>query len=482
MTSIDLREAARKEMVREGFEPSFPADVLREVEAISASATRAGGEVRDLRTLSWSSIDNPESRDLDQVEFAERLANGDTRVLVGIADVDSLVPAGSATDRHAGHNTTSVYCGVTVFPMLPEKLSTGLTSLNEQVDRLAVVIEFVVASDGTIRSREVYRALLRNTAQLDYPGVGGWLEGRSPAPAKVAASAALTEQLRMQDQVAQALRTQRQLAGALELETIEATPKTENGKVTDLELHRKNRGTDLIEDFMIAANVTMATFLTGKGSSSIRRIVKVPERWDRIVALALTVGEKLPPAPDSPALAQFLIRRRAADPDHFPDLSLAVVKLMGPGEYALERPGQPSQGHFGLAVQDYSHSTAPNRRYADLVTQRLLKAVVAGNTPAYGDDVLTAIAARCTLMEDAARKVERAVRKQAAAELLAGRIGQSFEAIVTGASPKGTFVRTLQPPAEGMVVRGQQGMDVGDRVTVRLVDTNPARGFIDFAR
>ena len=470
-------------MVREGFEPEFPAEVLRDVGAISGAATAAaGGAVRDLRALPWSSIDNPESRDLDQVEFAERLSNGDTRILVGIADVDSLVPAGSATDRHAARNTTSVYCGVTVFAMLPEKLSTGLTSLNEQVDRLAVVIEFVVAADGTIRSHDVYRALLRNTAQLDYPGVGGWLEGSSPAPAKVAASAALAEQLRMQDQVAQALRTRRQLAGALDLETIEATPKAENGVVTDLELRRKNRATDLIEDFMIAANVTMAGFLAGKGSSSIRRVVKVPERWDRIVALAQTLQEQLPAAPDSVALAEFLTRRRAADPEHFPDLSLAIVKLMGPGEYVMEKPGQPSQGHFGLAVQDYSHSTAPNRRYADLVTQRLLKAVQAGNPPAYDDAALAAIAARCTLMEDAARKVERTVRKQAAAELLAGRIGQSFDAIVTGVSPKGTFVRTLRPPAEGMVVRGQQGMDVGDRVTVKLMDTNPARGFIDFAR
>ncbi len=477
---IDLRRAAHQEMIREGFEPDFPAEVVREVNAIHAPAAGTGAGIRDLRTLLWSSIDNPESRDLDQVEYVERLPDGALKVMVGIADVDALVGAGSATDRHAAHNTTSVYCGVVMFPMLPEKLSTGLTSLNEHQDRRGVVLEYVVGPDGGVRSRDVYRALLNNKAQLDYPAVGGWLEGRSDEPAKVAANAELRVQLRMQDEAAQALRAARQTAGALDLETIEATAVAVDGRVTDLALHKKNRATELIEDFMIAANVTMATFLSGKGSSTIRRVVKVPERWDRIVAVAGNLGEKLPAEPSSEALGQFLIKRRAADPDHFPDLSLTIVKLMGPGEYMLEKPGQVGVGHFGLAVQDYSHSTAPNRRYADLVSQRLLKAVLSG-TPAYTDQELGAIAGRCTAMEDAARKVERTARKQAAAELLANRIGQTFEAIVTGASPKGTFVRTLHPHAEGMVVQGQHGMDVGDRVMVKLLDTNPARGFIDFA-
>ncbi len=478
---IDLRKAAHQEMIREGFEPDYPADVVREVGAIKTPASGSGAGIRDLRALLWSSVDNPESRDLDQVEFVERLPDGGLKVLVGIADVDALVPAGSATDRHAARNTTSVYCGVVIYPMLPERLSTGLTSLNENEDRQAVVIEFVVEADGTVDSRDVYRAMVRNKAQLDYPGVGGWLEGRSDEPAKVAATAELRPQLRMQDEAARALRQARQAAGALDFETIEVTPVAENGRVTDLALHKKNRATELIEDFMIAANVTMATFLGGKGSSSIRRIVKVPERWDRIVAVADNLGEKLPAEPSSESLGLFLTKRRAADPDHFPDLSLTIVKLMGPGEYVLEKPGQAGAGHFGLAVQNYSHSTAPNRRYADLVTQRLLKGVLGGGKPAYVDAELASIANRCTTMEDAARKVERTARKQAAAELLAGRIGEIFQAIVTGASPKGTFVRTLTPHAEGMVVQGQHGMDVGDRVTVKLVGTNPERGFIDFA-
>jgi exoribonuclease-2 len=402
--------------------------------------------------------------------------------MVGIADVDSLVPAGSATDRHAAHNTTSVYCGVTTFPMLPERLSTDLTSLNEGVDRVAVVIEFVVGRDGSVSQRDVYRAVIHNVAQLDYPSVGAWLEGKGAAPAKIAASKPLEEQLRLQDEAAGHLRAQRHTAGALDLETIEATPVAQDGRVTGLMIRPQNHATHLIEDFMIAANTTMALFLESKGSSSIRRVVKVPERWDRIVTLAAALGEKLPTAPDSGALSAFLARRRTADPDHFPDLSLSVVKLMGPGVYVLERAGEKGEGHFGLAVHDYTHSTAPNRRYSDLITQRLLKAILAGAGPAYDDAALSAIANQCTTMEDAARKVERTCRKQAAAQLLGNRVGERFDAIVTGAGPKGTFVRTIAPPAEGMVVHGQQGMDVGDKVNVKLVETDPARGFIDFAR
>lgn len=478
---IDLRAAAHQEMIREGFEPDFPPAVAAEVAAFQ-DAPAGDASIRDLRDLPWSSIDNPESRDLDQVEYVEALPSGDTRVLVGIADVDALVRQSSAIDQHSAHNTTSVYCGVTMFPMLPTQLSTDLTSLNENVDRLAIVIEFVVQADGTSGAHDVYRARLRNRAQLDYPSVGGWLEGRSNAPSKLAASRDLEAQVTAQDKVAQALRTQRHRAGALDLETIEATPVATNGKVTDLTVHRKNRATMLIEDFMIAANVTMAGFLESKGVSSIRRVVKAPERWNRIVALAKALGQSLPDQPDPAALTQFLAGRRAADPDHYPDLSLSIVKLLGPGEYLLLKPGEVSQGHFGLAVHDYTHSTAPNRRFADLVTQRLLKNVLATGSNGYSDEALAAVAAQCTRMEDAARKVERTTRKQAAALLLADRIGQTFDAIVTGATPKGTFVRTLSPPAEGMVVKGHEGMDVGDRVRVRLTGANPERGFIDFAR
>ena len=478
---IDLRDAARQEMIREGFEPDFPTAVLDQVAAMPSADPPAPG-VKDLRELLWSSIDNPESRDLDQVEYAVSRPDGSIRVLVGIADVDSRVSQDSATDHHAARNTTSVYCGVRMFPMLPERLSTGLTSLNEAADRPAIVIEFVVAPDGTQSAPEIYPAIVHNQAQLAYPSVGAWLEHRGDAPPKVAASSALAEQLRLQDRAAEAMRSQRHRAGALDLETIEATPVTADGKVTDLAVHQKNRATMLIEDFMIGANVTMAQFLEGKGVAALRRVVKAPERWNRIVDLAKTLGEALPATPDSAALAAFLARRRAADPDHFPDLSLAVVKLLGPGEYAVLKPGDQGGGHFGLAVHDYTHSTAPNRRFADLVTQRLVKGVLASGKTSYPDLLLTQIAAQCTKMEDAARKVERTVRKQAAALLLSGRIGETFDAIVTGANPKGTFVRTLSPPAEGMVVKGQQGMDVGDRVRVRLAGANPSRGFIDFAR
>jgi VacB/RNase II family 3'-5' exoribonuclease len=481
---IDLKAAARLEMLREGFEPDFPADVLHEVAALhdDAGAPGRSSGVRDLRALLWSSIDNPESRDLDQVEVVELLPNGDCRVLVGIADVDSLVAAGSAIDRHAHRNTTSVYCGVTVFPMLPERLSTDLTSLNEGQDRAAIVIEFVVQADGTLGTPEVYRALVHNVAQLDYPGVGSWLEGHAPMPAKLAARPALEAQLRMQDAAAQRLRQQRHLAGSLELDSIESTPVMKDGQVSDLQIRARNRATQLIENFMIAANTAMAGFLERRGSATIRRVVKEPERWDRIVAVAAALGATLPTAPDSGALSAFLAAQRQADPDHFPDLSLAIVKLMGPGVYVREKAGEQGDGHFGLAVREYSHSTAPNRRYADLITQRLLKGVLTGGAPAYTDAELEALAERCTTMENASRKVERTCRKQIAAQALSHRVGESFDAIVTGANAKGTFVRTLRPPAEGMVVEGEHGMDVGDRVRVKLVGANAERGFIDFAR
>jgi exoribonuclease-2 len=438
--------------------------------------------VRDLRDHLWSSIDEVESRDLDQLEVAEALPGGDTRVRVAIADVDRLGPAGSATDEHAGWNTTSVYTGAAIFPMLPEALSTDLTSLNEGVDRHAIVIDQVVAKDGSTRDHDVYRALVHNHAKLDYDSVGAWLEERGPVPAKVDASPALAEQLRMQDAAAQALRTRRDQRGALPLETIEARAVMEGEMVTGLVVKAKNRARQLIEDFMIAANLAMAGFLAAHGSPWIGRVVRTPKRWERIAALARELGERLPDEPSASALATFLERQRDRDPLRYPDLSLSVVKLLGSGEYVLDKPGLPNEGHFGLAVDDYTHSTAPNRRYADLVVQRLLKAVLAGRRPAYDDSSLAAIASRCTEREDEANKVERQVRKQAAALLLARRVGARFDAIVTGANPKGTWVRLLRPPVEGRVMRGEEGLDVGDRVRVKLLSTDPNRGFIDFAR
>ena len=479
---IDLQAAAKQVMLERGFEPEFPPQIQQQLSSLQTHPPKAvpNGEIRDLRSLLWSSIDNDTSRDLDQIEVAERQPNGDSRVLVGIADVDAFVPKGSPIDQHAAKETTTVYAGVRIFPMLPEELSTGATSLLEKGDKLSIVIEFTVSSDGQVKSSDVYRAVVRNQAQLTYNAVGAWLEGRGPAPEKVAASAELQAQLKLQDQIAQALKKKRYEQGALNIETIETRPLMVNQKIVDIVRQEKNRATELIEDFMIAANGVVARML--EKVSSIRRVVKTPERWDRIVELAKQNGEQLPAQPDSKALNDFLMKRKAADPDHFADLSLAVIKLMGPGEYILERPNDPVQGHFGLAVQDYTHSTAPNRRFADLVTQRLIKAMLARQSGPYSDGDLASIASNCTLKENAARKVERGMAKRIAAVALTGKIGQSFDAVVTGVTEHGTFVRITEPHAEGLLARGQQGFDVGDRLRVKLISTDPQRGYIDFAR
>jgi exoribonuclease II len=482
-THFDLQTAAKQIMLENGFAPDFPPEVQQQLAQLKRNPGRpaAGTDVRDLRNLLWSSIDNDTSRDLDQIEFAEKLPDGTTRVLVGIADVDSFVPKGSPIDLHASRETCTVYTGVRNFPMLPEELSTGTTSLLEVDGKLSVVTEFVVDGSGEVGQHQIYPALVVNKAQLAYNAVGAWLEGTGPAPAKVAASAELQAQLKLQDEVAQALKNERHRHGALNIETAEVHPVVLNDQIIDLQKQEKNRATELIEDFMIAANGVVARTLEAAGISSIRRVVKTPERWDRIVALAAQQGGKLPAAADSKALNDFLQSRKAADPDHFADLSLAVIKLMGPGEYVLERPGQPSPGHFGLAVQDYTHSTAPNRRFADVVTQRLIKAVFGRQKSPYSDQDLEAIATNCTVKEDAARKVERAMSKRIAAVSMSSRIGQVFDAIVTGAGPKGTFVRVLKPHVEGMLMHGQ-GADVGDKLRVKLTCADPQRGFIDFVR
>ena len=479
---VDLQVIAHQIMVENGFEPEFPAGVQQQLADLKARPPVAASskDVRDLRGLLWSSIDNDTSRDLDQVEVAERLPNGDVKVMVGMADVDAFVPKASAIDTHAAKETTTVYAGVRNFPMLPEELSTGASSLLENGDKLSVVTEFVAGADGVVTSSSVYRALVRNKAQLMYNSVGAWLEGTGAAPPKVAASADLQAQLKLQDQVAQALMKQRYLHGALNIETSEVNPVVVNQQVIDIAQHQKNRATMLIEDFMIAANGVVARML--EKVSSLRRIVKTPERWDRIVQLAAARGEQLPAQPDSKALNNFLLKRKAADPDRFADLSLAVIKLIGPGEYVLERPGDPEQGHFGLAVQDYTHSTAPNRRFADVVTQRLIKAFLSGTPGPYSDDELGAIAQNCTVKEDAARKVEREMSKRLAAAAMSQRIGETFDAIVTGVTPRGTFVRVMQPRIEGLLAQGQQGLDVGDKLRARLTRTDVQRGYIDFAR
>ncbi|MGC2401145.1 MAG: RNB domain-containing ribonuclease [Acidobacteriaceae bacterium] len=482
---FDLLGAARQTLVEHGFTPDFPPRVLDELAGYEAHPPAKSPVAEDLRHLLWSSIDNDTSRDLDQIEFAEKLPDGRLRVLIGIADVDAYVAKGSAIDQYAAQETVTLYAGVRNFPMLPEELSTGLTSLLEEQDRECLVTEFVMAADGRgngscILSGRIYLALVRNHAQLAYNSVGAWLDSNAQPPPRVAASSALQAQLSLQNQIAQRLRAERYERGALNIETLESQAVIEQDGIK-LQTQGKNSATELIEDLMIAANGVVARTLLEQRIASIRRIVRVPKRWDRIVELAAKLGAKLPAAPDSKALNDFLSRQKEQDPDRFPDLSLAVVKLMGPGEYVLERPGDPPQGHFGLAVEDYTHSTAPNRRYADLVTQRLLKAMITSAPSPYTDEELTAIAGNCNVKATAERKVVREMQKRIAAVALAKRVGDTFSAIVTGVTDRGTFVRTIAPHVDGMLVQGQRGLDVGDRVQVKLVRTDPSHGFIDFA-
>jgi len=479
---FNLVAAAHACMIEHGFQPDFPAGTEPELTAIQAHPEPpAVSGIQDLRKLLWSSIDNDTSKDLDQIEWAEQLPDGRIRVLIGVADVDARVAEGTAIDGHAKSETTSVYTGVKVFPMLPAELSEGITSLNENEDRVALVIEYAVDQAGTASQGLAYRALVRNQAQLAYNAVGAWLEGTGPAPAKVAANAQLAAQLKLQDAAAQRMLGGRFQHGALDLETIETRPVMLADLAIEIVRLEKNRATSLIEEFMVAANGVIARTFEQAGVASIRRIVRTPKRWDRMVEVAAGLGTTLPDAPDSKVLNDFLVAQRQKDPEHFPDLSLTMVKLMGPGEYVLVKPNEVSPGHFGLAVQDYTHSTAPNRRFPDMVTQRLMKAFLAKGPQPYSEDDLNAIAVHCTLMEDNARKVEREMQKRIAAVVLRPRIGQSFPAIVTGVNKYGTFVRTLDPHVEGMLVSGGKELDVGDKLTVKLISTDPQRGFIDFA-
>ncbi len=478
----DLTALAHEAMLDHGLAPDFSPEVQAQLESIQAPAHESGSPVRDLRTMLWCSIDNDDSRDLDQLTVAEDLGVGKIRALVAVADVDALVRIGTPIDDHARQNTTSVYTPTIIFPMLPEKLSTNLTSLNESEERVAVVIDMTVDEGGNVISGDVYRATVLNKAKLAYNSVAPWLEGEGQAPPPLASVNGLETNLKLQDQAAQRMREVRHEHGALDLETIEARAVMADGKVVDLKQDLKNRAKQLIEDFMIAANGVTARYLAGKSLPSLRRVVRSPERWDRIEAIAKELGDQLPPDPDSKALEEFLVRRRKADPTSFPDLSLTIVKAMGAGEYVVDMPGQTPVGHFGLAVRDYSHSTAPNRRFPDLITHRLLKAALAATASPYSPDELEQLARHCTEQEDAANKVERQTRKSAAASMLATHIGTRYDGIVTGASAKGTWVRIFHPPVEGKVVRGAQGLDIGQRVHVKLIDTDVDKGFIDFAR
>lgn len=475
-----LEQLAKKAMVARGLLPDFSDAVRSELKQIQSSPSIPQENARDLRDLPWCSIDNDNSLDLDQLSCAASLPDDRIKILVAIADVDRLVHNGTAIDQHARHNTTSVYTPVKVFPMLPEALSNGLTSLNAREGRLAVVAEIVVGQDGDLLSSEIYRAQVFNTARLTYNATAAWLDGHAPAPAALSAVEGLADNLHLQEKAAQRLRSFRHRHGALSLETIEANPVFAGERIHHLEVAQHNRANNMIEDLMIAANVATARFLSTKNLPSIRRVVRTPKRWERIVEVAHERGTNLPDQPDAVALEKFLSKEKAADPLRFPDLSLTVIKLLGAGEYLAEPPGDSGPGHFGLALKDYTHSTAPNRRYTDLITQRLLKAAIGGQTSPYTLDELEALARHCTLNEDEANKIERQIGKSAVALLLQSRIGEQFDAIATGASKKGTWVRLLSIPVEGKLVEGFAGVDVGHRLRVQLISVDVEKGYIDF--
>lgn len=477
-----LEQIAHRAMLDYGFLPDFSADVVDELEAVQQDNHAAEFVGLDLRHLLWVSIDNHDSLDLDQLTVAEALTDTKVKVLVAVADVADLVKKNSAIDAHARYNTTSVYTAGGIFPMLPEKLSTDLTSLNYHEDRPAMIIEMVIDDGGVMQGATIYRAQVRNQARLAYNSVAAWLEGKGPIPAAVAAVPGLDENLRLQDRVAQQLKALRHEHGALDLQTLEARPVFAGDEIQDLRADERNRAKEIIEDFMIAANGVTARLLHTKKVASLRRMVRSPKRWDRIVEVAAQHDFKLPAQPDSKSLEGFLAAQKAADPLYFPDLSLAVIKLLGPGEYVVEDPDDVAPGHFGLAVKDYTHSTAPNRRFPDLITQRILKAAIDGSSLPYSRDELKDLARHCTQKENDANKVERLVTKSAAAMLLSSRIGDRFDAICTGAAQKGTWVRMLQPPVEGRLLYGFEGVDVGQRLKVQLIHTDVQKGYIDFKK
>jgi VacB/RNase II family 3'-5' exoribonuclease len=478
-----LDRIARAAMIARGLLPDFSVAARYELGGIHAAAAEGDGEIRDLRNLLWASIDNDDSRDLDQLTVAEALPGGRTKIRVAVADVDALVKNGTAIDEHARHNTTSVYTAATIFPMLPEKLSTDMTSLNPHEDRLAVVVEMTVGPDGALLGSSIYRARVRNRAKLAYNAVAAWLEDGETMPPAVAALPGLDENIRLQDRVAQQMKNLRQEHGALNLETIQARPIFEGDAVRKLEVEKPNRAKELIADFMIAANGATTRFLVEKNLPTLRRVVRTPRRWEAIVEIARQRGFELPEQPNPQPLEAFLMKEQAADPLRFPDLSLTIIKLLGNGEYVAEFPGENAAlGHFGLAVRDYSHSTAPNRRYPDIITQRLLKAAMCDRPAPYDKGEMELLAKHCSKQEDAAKKVERQVGKSAAALLLESKIGAAFDALVTGASPKGTYIRLLDPPVEGKLVQGTEGLDVGRQIRVQLLRTDVEQGYIDFKK
>jgi exoribonuclease II len=477
----DLVRIAITAMNERGLLPEFSQQVIRQLVKITAADHADDApDIFDLTKLLWCSIDNDDSLDLDQLTACEQLGNGKVKLLVAIADVDALVKKGTPIDDHARTNTTSVYTSARIFPMLPEKLCTDLTSLNPNEDRLAVVTEMVFNADASLAGSTVYRARVRNKAMLAYDAVSAWIDGEGPLPERAAKVLGMDAQLRTQDALAQKLRKRRRAEGSLEFETFQPRAQFDGEKVVDILQQVQNRGRQLIEEVMIATNGCTARYLAKHGGASLRRVVRSPERWLRIVGVAAEYGVTLPSEPSSIALEAFLAKRHKEDPLRFPDLSLVIVKLMGRGEYVVEVPGSTPIGHFGLAVRDYTHSTAPNRRFPDLITSRMLKARLANEAPPYSNTELGALAEHCTAQEDAAQKVERRMRKSEAALLLENRLGQYFDGVITGSSSYGVWVRVFSPPAEGKLAQSNVEHRVGDKVRVKLVYTNVERGFIDF--
>lgn len=477
-----LARIADSVMLERGLEPEFSKEVELQLQDIHEAAIESSPMIKDLTHLSWCSIDNDDSLDLDQLTVVEQLDHQNIKIYVAVADVDAVVKKHSAIDDHAWINTTSVFTSAKIFPMLPTKLSNDLTSLNHLQERLALVTEMVIAPEGVVLESTIYRAKVVNQAKLAYDAVSAWLDGKAEIPNSINQVAGLDDKLKLHDVVAQRLRKKRHQDGSLEFETFQPKAIFENGRVIDIRQQIQNRARQIIEEFMIATNSCIAQFLADHGGSSLRRIVRSPERWARICELVNTYGTKLPKQPDSKALEKFLAAQRQADPIRFPDLSLIIIKLMGAGEYVVQTGGELPLGHFGLAIQEYTHSTAPNRRYPDLITLRMVKAILARKPDAYSKQELEELAQHCTEQEDASRKVERRVRKSEAALYLSPLLGTKFSAIVSGMNNNGTWVRIFTPPAEGMLIHEGSHLEVGDKLEVKLVNADVDQGFIDFVR
>ncbi len=476
----DLTELAKKAMLEYQFLPEFPITVEQEVNQIPSPVIPTSDSVQDLRDKLWFSIDHYDTRDIDQLTYAEPLSDGQVKLYIAIADVDSLVKKNSAIDHYAEHNATSIYTPTKTFFMLPEKLSTQFTSLNEREDRMAIVIEVIITPNGAIEQHRLYPAYVRNQAKLTYSHVTTWLDNQGSIPIRVSKIAGLEEQIKFQDKIAHQLKAYRVQQGALILDKIEPYVIFMNGQIVGLQVSERNRAWDLIENFMVIANTAAARFSRDHHLPLLRRVIRTPKRWDRLLEIAKKYGEILPEQPNAKALDLFLLKRRLIDPLHFAELSLIVIKLLGNGEYVAEHPEENPMEYFGLALRDYVHATAPNRRYSDLIIQRLLKAGLQNQSSPYLSQELEALAKHCTEKEDKATKVERKMRKSAAALLLSSKLNQTFDAIVTGASLEDRWVRIFDPPIEGKVIQGYENIDVGDRIQVKLVSVNVEQGFIDF--